>query len=165
MSKSIMKETKPYLPAVTLQQVFDYIPGQPETYTASRLVNAVAEALYDTKCIESKELAEYLAVDARKLAYAIQLEMDMRLIDVIQQYRIHQVEEYIGVHPDAKLDDVAKVFGYANDSTLWRLFQRKLGLTVRGEKSNAGPELWLMMREEIKKRRSCKISENYGSKI
>lgn len=148
-----MKATKPYLPAATLQQVFDYIPGQPETYTESRLVNAVADALYETKCIESKELAEYLAVDARKLAYAIQLEMGMRLIDVIQKYRIHQVEEYIKAHPDAKLDDVAKVFGYANDSTLWRFFQRKLGMTVRGGKSNAGPELWLKMRENRKKLR------------
>ena len=98
-----MKETKPYLPVATLQQVFDYIPGQPETYTASRLVNAVADALYETKCIESKELAEYLAVDARKLAYAIQLEMGMRLIDVIQKYRIHQVDEYCKMHPDTKL--------------------------------------------------------------
>ncbi len=153
MSKFSMKESKPYLPAATLQQVIDYVPGQPETYTASRLVNAVAEALYETKCIESKELAEYLAVDARKLAYAIQLEMGMRLIDVIQKYRIHQVEAYIEEHPDAKLDDVAKAFGYANDSTLWRFFQRKLGLTVRGEKSNAGPEMWLKMREDSKKRR------------
>lgn len=147
-----MKESKPFLPVATLEQVFGYVSDQPGTYTASPLINAVADALYRTKCIESKELAEYLAVDARKLAYAIQLELGMRLIDVIQSYRIHQIEEYRNAHPDAKLDDVAKACGYSCDSTLWRFFQRKLGTTVTGRKSEAGQELWLKMREESKKR-------------
>lgn len=148
-----MKETKPFLPVATFEQVLSYIPGQPETFTASPLVNAVADALYSTKCIESKELAEYLAVDARKLAYAVQLEMGMKLIDVIHNYRIHQIEEYYKANLDAKLDDVAKTFGYSCDSTLWRFFQRKLGKTVTGKKSEAGQELWLKMRENRKRYR------------
>ena len=148
-----MKESKPFLPVATLEQVLGYVPGLPETYTASPLVNAVADALFCTKCIESKELAVYLEVDARKLAYAIQLEMGIRLIDVIHSYRIHQIEEYHKAHPDMKLDDVAKACGYACDSTLWRFFQRKLGMTVMGKKSEAGQELWLKMREDSKKRR------------
>lgn len=141
-----MKQTNPYLPVATFQQVLDYVPAQPETYTASPIVNAVASALYVTKCIESKELAEYLAVDPRKLAYAIQLDLGMRLIDVIQHYRLHQVEHYRKTHPDAKLDDVAKACGYSCDSTLWRFFQRKLGTTATGRKSQARPESWTQMR-------------------
>lgn len=149
----MMKESKPFLPVATIEQVLAFVPGQPETYTASPLINAVAEALYCTKCIESKELAEYLALDARKLAYAIQIELGMRLIDVIQQYRIHQIEEYRKANPDTLLNDVAKACGYACESTLWRFFQRKLGKTVDGQKSEAGPEKWLQMREDRKKRR------------
>lgn len=147
-----MKESKPFLPVATLEQVLGYVPDQPETYTASPLINAVADALYCTKCIESKELAEYLAVDARKLAYAVQLELGIRLIDVIQSYRIHQIEAYRKAHPDTKLDDVAKACGYACDSTLWRFFQRKLGKTVTGKKSEAGPESWLQLRARHQKK-------------
>ena len=148
-----MKETKPYLPVANFQQILDFIPGQPQTYTASPIVNAVAEALYETKCIESKELAAYLVVDSKKLAHAVQLDLGMTLIDVIQTFRIHQIEEYHRANPEATLDEVAQACGYSSKGSVWRFFQRKLGKTVMGKKSQAGPELWLKMREDSKKRR------------
>ena len=148
-----MIESKPYLPVAEFQQILDYVPGQPETYTASPIVNAVAEALYETKCIESKELAEYLAVEPRKLANAVQLDLGMKLIDVIQNYRIHQIEAYHSAHPSATLDEIAQACGYSCKGSVWRFFQRKLGKTVTGKKSEAGPELWLKYREDSKKRR------------
>lgn len=147
-----MEKTKPYLPVATFEQVVAYVPGNTETYTPSPLVNAVAEALYETKWIESKEIAEYLEVDARKLAYAIQLELGMKLIDVIQKYRILQIEKYREEHPDETLDNVAKACGYACDTTLWRLFQRKFGRTVTGKKSEAGPERFNEMVKQSRKR-------------
>ncbi len=142
-----MQETKPYLPVATIQQVIDYVPGQPETYTASSIVNAVAEALYETKCIESKELAEYLALDARKLAHAVQIDLGVSLIEAIQLYRIHQIEAYYKANPKASLDQVAQACGYSCKGTVWRFFQRKLGKTVSGQKSNAGPEQWRLRRD------------------
>lgn len=152
ISKSEIKDKKPYLPVATFEQVLDYKPGQETTYTASPVVNAVAEALCMTRCIESKELSEYLSVDLRKLSGAIQLDLGMRLIDVIQQYRLRQVENYRTVHPDATLNEVAQACGYASDGSLWRFFQRKLGQTVTGRKSMAGKESWQVMREEAKKK-------------
>lgn len=160
-----MKQSKPYLPVATFQQVIDYVPGQAETYTPSPIVNAVAEALYETKCIESKELAEYLNVEARKLACAIQLDMGMRLIDVIQQYRIHQIQEYRKANPKSKLDDVAQAFGYSDRATLWRFFQRKLNQTVDGKKSNAGPERWIEILKMNKERRERYLVKNHTHEI
>jgi len=147
------KEKHSYLPVATFQQVIDYIPGKEDTFTASPIVNALAEALYETQCIECKELAEYLDVDVRKLGGAVQLDLGMRLIDVIQQYRIHQVQRYLDEHPDASLEEVAHACGYASSDTLWRFFQRKLGTTVRGKKSQAGPERFNLMCQKIRKRR------------
>lgn len=149
----MIDEKQPYLPVVTFQQVIDFIPDNSETYTASPIVNAVAKALFETRYIESKEIAEYLDVDARKLGGAIQLDLGMRLIDVIQQYRIHQVQQYRQEHPDATLNEVAHACGYACEDTLWRFFQRKLGTTVDGKKSQAGPERFNLMCKAFRDRR------------
>ena len=140
------KESKPYLPVTTFQQVLDYVPGQPETYTASPIINAVAEALCVTKCIESKELAEYLALEPHKLAHAVQIELGMSLIEVIHNYRLRQIEAYYNAHPGETLDQVAQACGYSSKGSVWRFFQRKLGKTVTGKKSEAGPESWLVLR-------------------
>lgn len=151
----MIKEKHPYLPVATFQQVINYIPGNAETYTASPIVNALAQALFQTQLIESKEIAEYLDVDARRLACAIQLDLGMKLIDVIQQYRINQVQQYTQEHPDATLTEVAHACGYASDDSLWRFFQRKLGTTVGGTKSNAGPEHYNLLRQELRKKRGA----------
>lgn len=142
----------PYLPAATFQQVIEYMPDQVETHTASPIVNAVAEALHNTLIIESQGIAEYLTVDERKLAGAIQLDLGMRLIDVIHQFRIHQIQQYRIDHPDEPLDAVARACGYASDSTMWRFFQRKMGTTATGRKSHAGPERFDEMRKASRKR-------------
>ena len=144
----MVKNKHPYLPVVTFQQVLDYTPGQVETYTSSPIVNALAETLHTTILIESQEVADYLAVDRHKLGGAIQLDLGMRLIDVIQQFRLHQIQQYRDAHPDAPLDSVAHACGYASDSSLWRFFQRKLGTTAKGKKSMAGPERFNEMRRE-----------------
>ena len=148
----MVKNKHPYLPVVTFQQVLDYTPGQAETYTSSPIVNALAETLHTTLLIESQEVADYLAVDRHKLGGAIQLDLGMRLIDVIQQFRLHQIQQYRDAHPDEPLDTVAHACGYASDSSLWRFFQRKLGTTATGKKSNAGPERFNEMCKEIRKR-------------
>ena len=148
----MVKNKHPYLPVVTFQQVLDYTPGQAETYTPSPIVNALAETLHTTLLIESQEVADYLAVDRHKLGGAIQLDLGMRLIDVIQQFRLHQIQQYRDAHPDAPLDTVAHACGYASDSSLWRFFQRKLGTTATGRKSKAGPEFYNEMRRESRRR-------------
>lgn len=146
------KMNHPYLPIATFQQVLEYVPDQVETHTASPIVNAMAEALHETLIIESQGIAEYLAVDERKLAGAIQLDLGMRLIDVIHQYRIHQIQQYLEAHPDEPLDSVAHACGYASDNTLWRFLQRKLGITATGKKSQAGPERFDEMRKASRRR-------------
>ena len=146
------KLKNPYLPVATFQQVIEYVPDQVETHTVSPIVNAVAEALHETLIIESQGIAEYLAVDERKLAGAIWLDLGMRLIDVIHQFRLHQIQQYREAHPDEPLDAVAQACGYASDNSLWRFFQRKLGTTATGRKSHAGPERFDEMRKERRRR-------------
>ena len=142
-----------YLPPVTLAQFLAYVPEQAETHTPSPIINALAQTLCTTPLIEAKEVAAHLAVDVRKLSGAIEIEMGMRLIDAIHQFRLHQIQQYLQAHPEARLEDVAHAFGYASDVTLWRLFQRKLGLTAKGRKSQAGPERFNLMVREIRNRR------------
>ena len=148
----MVKNKHPYLPVVTFQQVLNYTPGQAETYTSSPIVNALAETLHTTLLIESQEVADYLSVDRHKLGGAIQLDLGMRLIDVIQQFRLHQIQQYRDAHPDEPLDTVAHACGYASDGSLWRFFQRKLGTTAKGKKSMAGPERFNEMRRESRRR-------------
>lgn len=148
-----MKKTKPYLPQSTFEQVLSYNSADPATFTASPLVNAVAEALHETLLIEAGQIADYLAVDRQKLSHALSLDLGMTLIEVVQLYRLHQVKQYVAEHPDEKLDDIAHACGYASAGSLWRFMQRKLGTTVRGEKSNAGPEYFNEMLKELSKNR------------
>ena len=146
------KNIHPYLPVATFQQVLDYTPGEVETYTSSPVVNALAETLHTTLLIESQEVADYLAVDRHKLGGAIQLDLGMRLIDVIHEFRLHQIQQYRNAHPDEPLDSVAHACGYASDGSLWRFVQRKLGMTATGKKSQAGPERFNEMRRASRKR-------------
>lgn len=145
-----MKKTKPYLPQSTFEQVLSYNPADPSTFTTSPLVNAVAEALHETLLIEAGQIADYLAVDRQKLSHALSLDLGMTLIEVVQLYRLHQVKKYVAEHPDQKLDVVAHACGYASAGSLWRFMQRKLGTTVRGEKSNAGPEYFNEMLKQLR---------------
>ncbi len=154
MSIFMRKKTHPYLPVATFQQVINFVVGEEKTYTPSPIVNAVAEALHETSLIECKEIADYLSVNERKLASAIQLDLGMRLIDVIQMFRLDQIQKYHKSHPDEPLASVAHACGYASDSTLWRFFQRKLGTTAKGRKSHAGPERYNEMRRESRKTKS-----------
>lgn len=147
-----MKKTKPYLPQATFEQVLSYNPADPATFTPSPIVNAVADALYETHLIESGELAAYLEVDRLKLNHALSLDLGMTLIEVIHQYRLHQIQGYVEQHPDEKLEDVAHACGYASAGSLWRFMQRKVGTTARGEKSTAGPENFNEMLKALRKR-------------
>lgn len=151
---------KPYLPVANFEQVLAYRPDNPATYTASPLVNAVADALFCTHLIEAKDLAAYLDVDPQRLAAALRLEMGMPTVDVIQQYRLLQAMDYIKAHPDENLNTVAHAIGYASDSSLWRFFERKLGITPRGKKSEAGPELWNEMKKAIVEKWKLEIKKD-----
>lgn len=142
--------TKPYKPSITLEDIIAYRVGDESTYTKSPLMNAVAGALCETKAIICADIAKYLEVDVRLLSAGVLLETGVKFIDLIRDYRMHQVNEYIKEHPDANLDTVALACGYASGGSLWRFFQRRTGNTPLGKKSEAGQELWLKWREDRK---------------
>lgn len=145
--------TKPYKPSVTLEDMIAYRVDDESTYTKSPLMNAVACALCETTAINCADVAKYMEVDVRILSPAVQLETGINFIDLIRDYRMHQVNEYIKEHPDANLDTVAQANGYSSGGSLWRFFQRRSGNTPLGKKSEAGQELWLKWREESKRKR------------
>ena len=138
---------KPYKPVVTFDDILAYRAGDETTYTKSPIMNAVAEALYETKSIRCVDVAKYLALDVRMLSAAVLLETGISFIDLIHDYRMHQINEYIKAHPNETLDVVARANGYASGGSLWRFFQRRSGTTPLGKKSEAGQELWLKWRE------------------
>ncbi len=149
--------TKPYKPIATIEQVIAYRPDEPETHTPSRLVNAVAEALYATKFIEVKDLAAYMELTQHQLATALGMEMGMSPVEVLHHYRLLQAQQYVKEHPDQNLDQVAHAIGYASAGSLWRFFERKLGITPRGQKSEAGEELWLVMEKALREHKNSEV--------
>lgn len=152
-----MMKIKPYEHTVTFDDVLNYRPDDAGTHTAVPLLNAVAEALYLTNSIEVKPIAEALKVDADLLSRIVKFELGMTMVEVLHQYRFHQVLEYVTAHPDERLESVAQRFGYSSYNTLWRFMQRIGGVTPDGKKSNAGQELWLTWREDFKKRKALHL--------
>ena len=145
--------TRPYKPIVTFDDIIAYRVDDVTTHTKSPIMNAVACALCETKAIWSSEIAKYLQVEVRALSGAVMLETGMSFIDLVREYRIHQITKYIKEHPEENLDTVAHANGYSSAGSLWRFFQRRSGTTPLGKKSEAGKELWLKWREENKKKR------------
>lgn len=133
---------KAYRPVATFEQVLSYSPDDVTTHTVSPLVNAVCDVLCLTKCIEAAEVAKVLDVEQRKLTVALQLDLGMTLVEVIHQYRLHQILKYVGEHPDASRQEVANLFGYASRNSLWRFVERKCGTTADGTPSQAKKEEW-----------------------
>lgn len=147
-----MGETKPYLPKATFEQVLNYNPADAATHTASPIVNAVAEALHETKFIEACEFAAYLEVDQVKLSHAIILDLGMSLKDLIHNFRLEQAMRLVAENPDMPVEEIAQACGYASAGSLWRFIQRKTGMTVLGQKSQAGPENFNEMCKRLRNR-------------
>lgn len=145
--------TRPYKPSVTLEDMIAFRVDDESTYTKSPLMNAVACALCETKAIWCADVAKYLEVDVRMLSTAVMLETGLNFIDLIRDYRMHQINEYIKEHPNENLEAVALANGYSSAGSLWRFFQRRSGNTPLGKKSEAGEELWLKWREESNRKR------------
>jgi len=142
---------KPYLPSVSFEQILQYKSEDAQTHTSSRIVNAVIEAMCDNHLLECNEIADYLCVDARKLAAAVQLETGMTFTEVVRQYRIAKVQEYIDSHPDASLEEVAHANGYASNASMWRLFKDRLRQTANGKTSSAGADWTREMHKKHKR--------------
>ena len=153
---------KPYEPQHTPDDIWAYKSEDPSTHTRVPLLNAVAEALHHTNLISVTKIAEALHVDADYLSATVKLELGVPLVELLHQFRYRQVSIYVAANPNEALDSVARKFGYASYGSLWRFTQRYAGLTPRGEKSEAGDELWLVWREMIKQGRS--ITEMYSKK-
>lgn len=143
---------KVYTPSISFEDIWNFRPEDPSTHTAVPIINVVAEALYTTNVIECGVIAKEMNVDSRLLNAVIKVETGMSFSELLHQYRFRQVREYVAANPDVKLDIVAKKFGYSSYSSLWRFMQRIGGVTPNGEKSQAGPELWLTWRENRKKK-------------
>lgn len=127
---------KPFLPIVTIEEVFAFSPENPATFTRSLLVNAVAEVLFTTKLIECKSIAYYLKLDERKLSNALSIELGMTLKELVVAYRTKQVEEYRATHPDCTPDELAEAIGYSSAVSISRFLNTQLGITPAGNKSH-----------------------------
>lgn len=125
----------PFLPVATFEQVMAYDSDDVSTHTASPLVNAVAEALHTNKMVECKDIAAHLQVDERKLSYALILELGMSLKQLLDQYRIKQILDFIAAHPDFTPAQLAQVMGNASVSGITRFMNTKLGITPSGRKT------------------------------
>lgn len=128
---------KPYLPVASFEEVLAFCPSNPATHTKSPLVNAVAEVLCTTNLRECKAIAEVLDLDARVLRDAMKMETGMAFKDLVVNYRITKVKEYIQSHSDLSQAQLAKDCGFTSYHAMWRFFQTTLGETPLGEKSEA----------------------------
>lgn len=149
-----MDSIKPYEPKYTPDDIWAYNTEDTATHMNVPLLNAVAEALHHTNLNSVTKIGEALNVDADYLSATVKFELGVPLVELLHQFRFRQVRAYITANPDESLDKVAHRFGYASYGSLWRFTQRFAGMTPRGEKSEAGDELWLVWRERNKQRRS-----------
>ena len=141
---------KHYQPQATFEQIVAFRPNQPETFTPSPLVNAIAEVLYTTQIRRCCQIADVLGLDSHSLCVAFKVETGLLLDDVVADYRLNRAKQYIAEHPKTDIQDVAKACGYSSSVSLWHAFQRKLGVTPTGKKSKAGDERYLYTRELVK---------------
>lgn len=123
--------SKPYMPVATMKDILGYKAEDESTHTNSSLVNAVAEALQHTQLRDPAKLAEYLNLDVHKLSYALQIEIGMNLRDIVVEYKMQRVIEYINEHPNDSLAVVASKTGYSSPSALWRLYSRRIGIAPK----------------------------------
>ena len=140
----------PYHTGITFEEVINYRPDDASTHTRSLLVNAVAEVLYTTDLLECKDIASYMAVDARSLASAIRLELEMSFREVVQQYRLAQVRRFLAEHSDReyKAEELAAAIGYSSSTSICRFLSKHLGITPKGRKSVA-TDRWTERRTEL----------------
>ncbi len=132
-----MVEIKPYLPEITLQDILAFNPTLEQTFTSSRLVNAVATILFLTQTRDTQVFADRLQLDKRRLSIAIEMETGMSLKDLIIQYRLARLKSFMKHRPDTSRIEVARQFGFSSPHALWRFFQTYTGETAVGEKSEA----------------------------
>lgn len=143
---------KPYHTGITLDDVLRFRPDDAATHTSSMLVNAVAEILYTTNLLECNDIARYMSVDARALASAIKLEMEISFHDLVQQYRLAQVRQFLAEHPDYKnykAEELAAAIGYSSSASISRFLKKHLGITPKGRISTA-TDRWTQSRSEIR---------------
>ncbi len=152
---------KPFAPFTTLEEVLLFDPEKLETFTSSPLVNAVAEALFTTKYIECKEVAEYLALDERKLSNALSIELGLTLKELVVKYRTKQVMDFRALHPDYTTEQLAQAIGYANATSISRFLNTQLGITPAGNKANRSKDKGVEIRSKIRaiKRANLSIEE------
>lgn len=132
-----MNVNEPYLPVITLQDILAFCPDNEQTYTSSRLVNAVANILFKTNSRETKDFAAYLQLDKRRLSVALEMETGMTLKELIIQYRLTKIKEFIAENPKMTVTEVASHFEFSSLHALWRFFQTYTGETPEGLKSEA----------------------------
>ena len=128
---------EPYLPTISLEDILAYQPGDEQTYTGSRLVNAVANILFFDSTREPNVIADRLQLDKRHLSYAIKMETGMTLKELIIKYRLTKLQEFISQHPATPVKEVARIFGFSTPHALWRFFQTYTGETPDGRKSES----------------------------
>lgn len=161
--KKDIKDKKPYHTGITLDDVLRYRPDDASTHTSSLLVNAVADILYTTNLLECNDIASYMSVDARTLASAIKLELEMSFHDLVQQYRLAQVRQFLAEHPDYKnykAEELATAIGYSSSASISRFLKKHLGITPKGRKSVA-TDRWTQSRSEIRAERSVSKATKY----
>lgn len=146
-----MQSITAYNNNITFEDVWNYRPDDPATYTAVPIVNAVTTVLLQTTANTVKDIADILEVNHLLLSSTIKFELGCTLIDLIHMYRYRQVSEYIAANPEESKNTVAHRFGYSSYGSLWRFTQRIAGMTPSGVPSEAGEELWLVWRKKLKR--------------
>lgn len=151
--KPKMHAVRPYLPVATMEQILAFRPDDALTHTKSPLVNALATVLYETKLLECTAIAGYLGLDSRKLSAAISIETGMKISEIVDAYRLAQLDAFLAEHPDHDYttDELAAAIGYSSGESIARFIHTKTGRTVMGRRSNAGPDKFVKIRSKIRK--------------
>ena len=120
-----MKETNPFKPYISDEQLEALDITKSETLTASPLLNAVYEAFEKLGAKPSTSLGKYLNLDPKKISAALEIATGHSYSYIRNLWIEKRLAKLAEEHPDWGKDERAKAVGFANYIALWRMGHRE----------------------------------------
>lgn len=103
-------------------------PAEPcASPSGSCILDAVVEALHNSRLRGKAQLAERMGISADDLNGAIRLLTGLRLVDFIEQYRLMQAKEYLRC-TDLAPEIIARRCGFESIAAFYRMFRTLTGM-------------------------------------
>ena len=125
MNKNKEIQPRPFLPSVTLEQVYAFRRDRKQTHTQSEFLNAVLAAMQTVRPASGRKVAEYLDLDEKDISGALRILTGYNYTDLRHHWVLHEIERLKVDAPHLQGDPLARHLGFADRTSLWRFLQNK----------------------------------------